>query len=388
MPQEITTVPIGDLEPHPANPRQGDVGLIHSLIEENGWYGVIVAQRSSGRILAGNHRWRAAKAAGLVELPVAYLDVDDDRAERILLADNRSNDLASYDDHALADLLQSLTATTNGLVGTGWDGDDLDTLLRDLNGDQPTDDDDHDSVVAERAQERWQVEPGDIWAAGDHRIICGDSSHEAILDAVRTPDAILTDPPYGIHLDTDYAPQTNLAVAKTYPRVENDDQPFDAAHLRQRFLGAAEQFWFGANYYRRTLSSDDLDGSWLVWDKRPTAWDSNGDDWTGSGFELIWSAQPHQQRVLRHSYAGFVGRNQFTRAHPTEKPIRLLSDILTRWTQPGHVTLDPFSGSGTTILACHDTNRVGIGIELDPAYVAVTLERLASLGLTPERTDG
>lgn len=119
------------LRPHPRNPRQGDIGAIHESIVANGFYGQVVAQRSTGFILVGNHRWKAAVAAGATEIPVTWIDVDDDRALRILLADNRTNDLASYDDEALAALLKEL-ADASGLVGTGYDGDDLDRLLKDL----------------------------------------------------------------------------------------------------------------------------------------------------------------------------------------------------------------------------------------------------------------
>lgn len=130
----IEEVPLDSLSPHPENPRQGDVGAISESLEEHGFYGVIVAQRSTGRILAGNHRWRAAKAKGMVSAPVAWLDVDDDEALRILLADNRTNDLASYDDNVLAELLTRLaTDTDRALAGTAYSGDDLDDLLRFLN---------------------------------------------------------------------------------------------------------------------------------------------------------------------------------------------------------------------------------------------------------------
>lgn len=129
--QSTETVALDALRPHPRNPRQGDIGAIHESIRANGFYGQVVAQKSTGYILAGNHRWRAAAQAGATEIPVTWVDVDDDRALRILLADNRTNDLASYDDEALALLLKEL-ADGAGLGGTGYDGDDLDHLLAGL----------------------------------------------------------------------------------------------------------------------------------------------------------------------------------------------------------------------------------------------------------------
>jgi ParB-like chromosome segregation protein Spo0J len=133
MSQTIESVPIDQLEPHPANPRQGDVGLIHQLIEENGWYGSILVQRATGYILVGNHRYKAAKALGFSTLPVEWRDCDDEAALRILLGDNGSSDAAAYDEPLLASLLQHLTHTPSGLTGTGKTGDDLDDLLRQIN---------------------------------------------------------------------------------------------------------------------------------------------------------------------------------------------------------------------------------------------------------------
>lgn len=125
---KITTTPTNQLKPHPNNPRQGDIGAITQSIQQNGWYGTIVAQLNTKRVLVGNHRLQAAIHLGMAEVPVYWVDVDDQTATQIMLADNRTNDLASYDDRALAGLLTVL-ADTGGLLGTGYDGDDLDEVL-------------------------------------------------------------------------------------------------------------------------------------------------------------------------------------------------------------------------------------------------------------------
>lgn len=127
----VETVPLDQLRPHPENPRVGDVDAISDSLDAHGFYGVLVAQRSTGHVLAGNHRLLAARRRGLTELPVAWLDVDDDEARRILLADNRTADLATYDDSVLTALLTALEATDDGLSGTLYDEDDAaDVALR------------------------------------------------------------------------------------------------------------------------------------------------------------------------------------------------------------------------------------------------------------------
>lgn len=129
--QTFATVPIDNIEPWPDNPNQGDIGAIVSLIQENGFYGTIVVQKSSNRICAGNHRWKAMKIIGAEEVPVMIVDCDDLTARKILLADNRASELATRDAQMLVDHLVEL-ASMDELVGTGYDGDDIDQLLQDL----------------------------------------------------------------------------------------------------------------------------------------------------------------------------------------------------------------------------------------------------------------
>ena len=125
-------VTLTKLTPHPRNVRQGDVGAISQSLTEHGQYRPIVVQRSTGQIIAGNHTYRAASSLGWKQVAVTYLDVTDEQALRILLVDNRTNDLATYDDTALTDLLTALAETEQQLAGTGFDLDDLDLLLQDL----------------------------------------------------------------------------------------------------------------------------------------------------------------------------------------------------------------------------------------------------------------
>lgn len=136
--QEYELVPVVDLTPHPANFNEGDIGVIHESVEANGFYGAIVAQRSTGYVLAGNHRLVAAGQAGIEQVPVLWVDVDDSQALRILTVDNRSTRLGHDRVDDLIDVLTSLAMEDIGLAGTGFDGDDLDALIAEQNGrDEP-----------------------------------------------------------------------------------------------------------------------------------------------------------------------------------------------------------------------------------------------------------
>lgn len=132
--QEHAVVSVDRLVPHPQNPRRGDVGVIGESIGANGFYGTVLAQKSTGHVLAGNHRLQAAIAAGAETIPVTWADVDDETALRILLADNRTNDLAAYDDAQLRDVLLGLAA----LEGTGFDDEALNEVLGRLVEEDPS----------------------------------------------------------------------------------------------------------------------------------------------------------------------------------------------------------------------------------------------------------
>lgn len=121
---EHLAVPIGKVRSHPQNPRLGQVDVIVESLAAHGQYRPIVVQRSTGHILAGNHTWMAAKQLRWKEIAVVYVDVDDDQAARIVLVDNRTSDLGTYDTAGLLDLLESLDDYT----GTGWDESDVDRL--------------------------------------------------------------------------------------------------------------------------------------------------------------------------------------------------------------------------------------------------------------------
>lgn len=145
---QVQQVAVDDLIVHPENPRQGDIGAIITSIEQNGWYGTVVAQKSTGFVLAGNHRLLAARSVGIDTVPVYWVDVDDNTARRILLADNRTAELASYDDERLAELLTT-ALDADDLLGTGWTPEAVEDLLQSMSIDEGSLDDlDHGDGAA------------------------------------------------------------------------------------------------------------------------------------------------------------------------------------------------------------------------------------------------
>lgn len=365
---ETEKVSIDTVKPHPKNVRQGDIGAICESLQAHGQYRAIVVQRSSGHILAGNHTWKAAKQLGWTEITTHFIDCDDDQAMRILLADNRANDLASYDDAALAALLHELSITDAGLAGTLFDGDALDDLISKI-GEPAEADDTPDSAPA-------ITQLGDIWLLGNHRLMCGDSLDAATLDRLMNgakADCIMTDPPYGMALETDYK-KMHKNGGGTWKPVIGDDKPFDPTFQMDYFHNVAEQWWWGADYYRKQIPDG---GSWLVWDKRFHE-TMQLEQALGNHFELAWTKQKHLRVVLRHLWAGHHGMQREDtkqRVHPTQKPTALIADIFARWVKPKALVVDLFAGSGSTLIACEITDRTCYTIELDPQYCDVICAR-------------
>lgn len=228
-----------------------------------------------------------------------------------------------------------------------------------------------------------------------HKVMCGDSTSAedvAKLMGGKRADCVLSDPPYGMNLDTDWSDITgsmgsignkNKTQGNKYERVIGDDKPFDPSPIFELWGYCKEIFLFGADYYAEKIPNR-VDGSWLVWDKRK---DSQSDA-IGAEFELLWSKGKHKRRMLRHDWFGFLSSGNTAearnRVHPTQKPTSLIVDIINQWIPDGSIVIDPFLGSGTTIIACEQTGRIGYGMEISPDYCAVILQRLTDIGLTPK----
>ena len=183
-------------------------------------------------------------------------------------------------------------------------------------------------------------------------------------------DLLLTDPPYGINLDTDYSKLRDAGYVgpKYGRRVAGDEEPFSPDHL----LAYPRLFLFGANHYHRRLPDG---GRWFVWDKVTrndvTVRQADG--------ELAWHNAGGKNCVIhRHMWSGaFRESERGFSVHPTQKPVALMRWIVQRWTKPGDLVLDPYMGSGPVAQACHELGRRYIGIELVEDYCKVAVGRLA-----------
>ena len=181
-----------------------------------------------------------------------------------------------------------------------------------------------------------------------------------------TVDLLLTDPPYGMALNADYASRTGgkrADLRKLHANVEGDDKPFDPAPL----LAYRRSVLFGANWYADRLPPS---GSWLVWNRRSHSHAADA--------ELAWTNLGGTVRMFTHAWDGFARSSENSyHVHPTQKPTALMRWIVDRWTEPGDLVLDPYMGSGPVAQACHELGRRYIGIELVEDYCRIAVSRLS-----------
>ena len=388
--------PIESLVAYPGNPREGDIGAIAVSLQQNGQYRPIVVNRRDMTILAGNHTWKAAKYLGWETISVTYVDVNEEQARKIVLADNRHNDLASYDNDALAQLLQDVVAVggVEGLLGTGFDGDDLDSLLEEIAGTEIreflTDKDDAPSTPVQPVSKL-----GDMWLLGKHRVICGDAtSDESLLEVMGDLQAnvIWTDPPYGVS----YVGGTKDALT-----IVNDDlSPDDLETLLRGSLGVAvaKTVQGGAVYvaapsgpqflaFAKVLTELGVWRQTLVWVKNSLVLSRS--DYHGRHENIFYGVKESEQVIYgwkpgaTHTWESDRKQDSIlefdrptrSKEHPTMKPVELIEYCLSNSSKAGAVVLDPFGGSGSTLIAAHRTGRVARLVELDPKYVDVICRR-------------
>jgi site-specific DNA-methyltransferase (adenine-specific) len=247
-----------------------------------------------------------------------------------------------------------------------------------------------------------QVEPksklGDVWQLGRHRLMCGDSTDTATVQKLingNKADLVFTDPPYGMFLDADYSDMSSKFKGSSggnkYDAVIGDNADFTPdliTSIFNNFDYVNEIFVWGADYYSELLP-DKNKGSWIVWDKRG---DESADKMFGSTFEMCWSKARHKRHIARIKWAGIFGmtkEHDKKRQHPTQKPVALVTWFFEKWAKDLKNVVDVYGGSGSTLLACEQTDRTCFMMELDPKYVDVIIARWEKLtGQTAELIEG
>jgi DNA modification methylase len=335
-------------------------------------------------VLAGNHTLEAAKDLGWTEIAATLISCDDEQARRIVLVDNRTNDLATYDEAELAALLTELPS----FDGTGYDQAALDELLDSLPPAPLLEDE------VPPLPETPRTRPGDLYGLGPHRLLCGDGrdprSYERLLAGERAT-LLWTDPPYGV----DYEGKTRARL-----RIENDRARGLRSLLERSFATADTALAPGAPLYVCAPAGALIvpfiasfqAANWelrqaLVWVK--DAMVLGRSDYHYRHEQLLYGFKPAKGRLGRGGRGWYgtdaetsvleVPRPKASREHPTMKPVELVELALRNSCRRREIVLDPFCGSGSVIVACERTGRRGFGIELDPRYCDVIVDRYEAL---------
>ncbi len=364
-------------------------------IEAFGLVDPIIVRRRDRRVLGGHQRLAVARELEMPTVPVVFLDrITNAQADALTILLNNPAAQGEWDMTKLADLVKGLGPGFDATL-TGFDDAELKRLWE-PEGER----DDGSEVTPDRAAElgeQWKTARGQSWEIPSatlpgkaHRILCGDAT--AAIDVGRLMKRekarlVFTDPPYGMDLDTDFSSMEGFAKGRTYARVKGDAAPYDPAHLFAFWGYCREMILWGADYYAERIPERGR-GSWFVWDKAAGGEGPNDDyeKMFGSNFELAWSRVPHKRALVRVLWKGIFGlakEDTKRRLHPTQKPTDLARWFLERFSEPGDLIVDAFLGSGSTVVAAERSGRRCYGLELEPSYVAVVLERAKKMGLEP-----
>ncbi len=373
--------PIGDLIPYARNARthsEAQVALIAGSIREYGWTNPVLVDGANG-IIAGHGRVMAARVLGLSTVPVIELvHLTEAQKRAYILADNRLAEQAGWDRDLLTLEVGDLADLGIDLSSLGFEARDIDQLLRGTEADPREDD-------IPPAPEKPVSRAGDLWLLGKHRLICGDATDAAIvarlLDGVK-PNLMVTDPPYGVMYDPDWRNRVGASETKRIGKVRNDDRA-DWREAWALFPGDIAYVWHGALHATTVAESLVSQGfairSQIIWAKERLVLSRGDYHWqhepawyaVRSGGTGNWTGDRKQTTLWQ-----IPSRDQdATTIHGTQKPVDCMRRPMLNNSSPGQAVYEPFSGSGTTIIAAETCGRTCFAVELDPAYVDVAVQR-------------
>jgi len=336
--------------------------------------------RSDGEVVDGHLRLKAARKLGISEIPVILCDEwSEAQVKAFRLMVNRSVTWAEWDDDLLGLELLDLKNLDFDLGLTGFDEKELAQLLTALEATDGLCDED----AAPRAPETPTSRLGDLWLLGHHRLLCGDSTDKQtvsrLLGAVK-PALLVTDQPYGVQYDPEWRKRAGVNNSNRMGKVRNDDRS-DWREAWALFPGDVAYVWHGALH--ASTVSDSLEScgfeirSQIVWAKPFLVMGRGHYHWQhepcwytvrGTGH---WNGD-RKQSTLWH----IENRNQDAETiHSTQKPVECMRRPIANNSSPGQAVYEPFSGSGTTIIACEKEARIALAIELELAYVDVAVTR-------------
>ncbi len=393
---ELRRVRAGDLLPNPKNWRKhpkAQSDALRGVLAEVGYADALLArQLPDGSLMLVDGHLRAETTPD-AEVPVLILDVTEAEADKILLTLDPLAAMAEAD----ADALSSL------LAGFETDSEAVRKMLSDLSDEagieKPLVDAPEARIdEAEELRVKWGVERGQLWRIGAHRLLCGDSTSAEDVGRLmggEVASLMHTDPPYGVDYANVLGGRENQKEGG-WAEIAGDDledaeleamlaAAFALCEARTAFIWHS---WKRVEVFLRALRSCSfVPAAEIIWVKNALVFGRSDYQWRHES--CIYAKREGAGRQDDRTATTVWEFPKTTGAlHPTQKPIGLFTVPIENHTVLGAVVYEPFSGSGSQFVAAEQLSRRCFGMEIEPKYVAVALQRLADMGLTPERVDG
>ena len=344
------------------------VARIAESIREFGFQQPLVVDQD-GVLVIGHGRLLAAKRLGIKAVPVVIASgLSDEQIRALRLADNKTNE-SEWDLSLLGIELDDLADLDMSRFGFDLGGDDDEVEV--------VEDDVPDEIES-------RVHVGDVWLLGRHRLICGDSTDFETISRLcdgAGVDLVLTDPPYGVSAVNDSGTvigygEKHLAKRGVYKEIIGDNTTETAQAAYDVLSQICDRLIiFGGNYFSAFLPQSD---GWVIWDKRGAEGEHMRNNFADG--EMAWCSFHTPVRIYHQLWNGMIRQGEHEkRVHPTQKPVKMLSDIITDFSTVGATVLDAFGGSGSVLMACEQTDRKCLMCELDPYYCDVIIARWENL---------
>ena len=406
---EVTLRPVGDLIPDPRNPRTHSVGQVRQIAQSIAAFGfnVPILIDRVGQVVAGHGRLAACRLLGWADVPTIMLEhLSAQQARAFTIADNRLTDTSEWDDRLLAEQLQSLAAADLDfdLEAIGFDLPEIDLRIQSLGADTTNEAPEDIDLPSPGAVPVSTL--GDLWQLGPHRVLCGNAQraedYERLM-AGRQASVVFSDPPYNVRIGGNVS-GNGLTQHREFAMASGEMDGAGFAH----FLTQA------CSLMARHSASGSLHFVCMDWRHLPELLAAGKAAYTelknlcvwvkdNGGMGSLYRSQHELVLVFKHGTAAHVnnvqlgqygrnrsnvwnyaGVNSFSRAtgegnllalHPTVKPLAMVADALMDASNRGDHVLDPFLGSGTTLIAAETTGRIAFGLEIDPLYVDTAIRR-------------
>ena len=380
----IRKVPVTDINPAEYNPRKdlkpGDPAYekLKRSMTEFGYVEPIIWNEETGNIVGGHQRYKVLVAEGHTEVECVIVKMSPEREKALNVALNKVT--GDWEFEALADLIKDLEAQDFDVTLTGFDAAEIEDLFSQVH-DKDATDDDYD--VNKALEEAAFVKPGDVWLLGRHRLLCGDATKpedvEKLMDGKKA-NLVLTDPPYNV----DFESASGL-------KIQNDKQDNDTFYsfLLAAFKNMAEHTAPGGSIYVFHADTEGLNfrkafieagfhlSGVCIWKKNSLVLGRSPYNWIHEPILFGWL------RGGKHKW--FTGRSETivwnydkpkkNGEHPTMKPVPLLCYPIKNSSQVNGIVMDLFGGSGSTLIACEQIDRIAYTLELDPKYATVIVKR-------------